>query len=189
MKRYSLCLNLVKMRSSPKPFLIDIFIYIILFFIYIYFFFVNIRGNRSCVFQPLFNFPPTILLQREWFLPMFNIWWYWSECWWKTLEQYLFQTALHPRRKFNNIPLSWISEVTVSPGRGLRKKVGWCGRTLRSFLYEQLSQRNVSNIMSEDQNSSVGSMSRLSKLFMFSVFLVFRAVLLFLLCNQSPLYI
>ena len=45
MKRYSVCVNLFKRRSRPEPFLI-----------YIYFC-VNIRGNRSCVFLPLFIFP------------------------------------------------------------------------------------------------------------------------------------
>lgn len=122
---------------------------------------------------------------------MFNIWWYWFECWWKTLEQYLCQPALHPRQKFNNIPLSWIFEVT---GRGLRKKkkVGWCGRPY-SFLCTQLYQRNVSNIMSEVQalKSFLSSMPWLVKLLMLGLFLlVYRSFFfVFLLCNPFAVFI
>lgn len=116
MKRFSVCVNLFKRRSRPEPFLIYIYI------------FVSTSEVIDLVFSCLCSFFLYTALQREWFLPMFNIWWYWSECWWKTPEQYLFQPALHPRQKFNNIPLSWIFEVTISTGRGLRRKVGWCGK-------------------------------------------------------------
>lgn len=81
----------------------------------------------------------------------------------KTLEQYLFRTTLHPRQKFNNTPLTWIFEVTLSPGRswrggGGRKKFDDVDYSRNySFFYEQLKWRNVSNILSGDPNCSLDS--------------------------------